>query len=328
MDRVNLMKCIILIVFLLCSSHFSCAQPPAITFKGGGRLGDKLMVYCKAKWFAYKHGVQFFCPDFPYKDQLRLSGSDKRLTQEVEKTYRYRKIIKHEQELFPIQNDILYIVDFYAVSDEMSDIVTMKNVFNAHPDFMSELRHCISPYKSLDSFTLPKDVVSVAVHVRKGSGSDISLSTKELHEYAQKKWPTKFPSDEFYLNQIQELSAILNHPQLCIYLFTDYHNPSELAAYYKKTLNLKNVSLQYRIQQGSYEETTIDDMLAMAQFQYLVRPYSLYSAISYLLGDHDYMVFPIDGVWNGQKTVINKIFKAIRGENGIIGKHIIVKRDE
>ena len=319
------MKYIFYAMFLINFTNIYADTPSAMTFQGGGRLGDKLIVYCKAKWFSYKFNIPFLCPDFPLRDKLMLFEKEQHLTKEVENHFKYKKIVKFEKDIHPLSSDTLFAVDFYASSDEMSHIINIKNVFNNHPAFLNELRSLIAPRNPVAKLTLPEDQITVAVHVRRGSGGDRPLFHKESDRtmYSDKRWPDKFPPHEFYIEQIRRLNSIFGNQPMYVYIFTDYKYPEQIVEKYKKALDLPNISFGYR-QNNPYENYVIQDLIAMTQFQCLIRANSCYSMIAYLLGDHKYMIYPIGGTWHGDHLTIDHITISTRHEDGTVSKEEII----
>src|SRR5438477_11202069 len=57
--------------------------PSAITWKpNGGRFGDNLVSYCKAKWIAYMFNIELLYLPFPYSDELMIHENEKMYTEE------------------------------------------------------------------------------------------------------------------------------------------------------------------------------------------------------------------------------------------------------
>ena len=313
------MKYILNLMCFLSFTSIYADKPSAITFQRGGRLGDKLIMYCKAKWFSDKFAIPFLCPDFPLKNKLLLVEKEEHLTKEIEANFKYKKIVNHEKDINPLLSDTLFIVDFYVVSDELPAMTTeydqnvaeMKKLFNDHPTFFNELCSLIAPRDFMTKLILPEDQITVAVHVRRGNGpEDLALLSKDKDKYyayihSDKIWPIKFPPDTFYIEQIRHLNSIFGNQPMYVHIFTDYKYPEQIVEKYKKALNLPNINFGWR-RTHTQEDYVIEDLFAMTQFDCLIRSSSHYSGISYLLGDHKYMIAPVHGVWHGNQLTIDR----------------------
>ena len=325
----GIMKYILFLMYFLSFTSIYADKPSAITYwEGGSRLGDQLIMYCKAKWFSYKYNLPFLCPDFKLKNKFMMAEKENHLTKEVEARFTNKKYIKHEKEMNPLASDTLYFLDLFVSSYELPDVTHgydqnvagMKKVFNDHPAFFNELHLQIAPRDSIAQFILPEDQITVAVHVRRGCGGDFPLLSK--NSYSDKIWPAKFPPDSYYIEQIRRLDTILGHQPMYVYIFTDHKDSEHIADKYKKALNLPNVSFGYR-KNNAYENYVIEDLFAMTQFDCLIRSSSHYSAISYLLGDHKYMVASVHGVWRGNQLTIDRSIIAYRHDDGSISYEYI-----
>lgn len=315
-------RCIWIVLFLLsCNGAFAQRQS-AITFQAYGRLGDKLFTYCKAKWLAYKYGLPFLCPDFSLKNKLMMADTEHHLAQDDGGPFKHIKKVVKEQDIQSLIRDTLFKVDFYFSSHELPDIGmgktlpdigAIKKLFNDNPLFLEELRLHIAPRRPLAKLILPENQITVAVHVRRGSGGDKPLLSKDS-KYSDVSWPDKFPPDSYYIDQIRRLDTIFNHQPMYVHLFTDFIRPEEIAQAYTQALNAPHISFGWH-QANQSGDSVIEDLFAMMQFDCLIRSSSYYSCIPYLLGEHVYMISAAHGTWHQEKLHIDKIFISHRHED-------------
>lgn len=299
-----------LVLILFSFTSISLAQKSAITFDGGDRLGDKLFTYCRAKWLAHTHNLTFLCPYFEYKNALHIHTYDQSLSDATRKGYSTTVRIKKESEIIPGRQDVLYIMDFYMQLDISKSVfdhaITIH--FKNDPLFIQDLHTCIAPIAPLDMISIPTDMPTIALHVRRGGGFD---NVKTCY----KRWPTKFPPDDFYIDQIKRIASLYNPGQpLYIYLFTDDQHPERIVAHYKKVLNMPQITFEHRVHRH-YKEHVLDDMFAMTQFDYLIRSNSQYTFFSMILGDHSMVISPSKGSWHQDHAVIDQIWIVEKSRN-------------
>lgn len=196
-----------IITISLYADTFSEKPLFAITcdFSGSSRLGDKIVVYCKAKWLAHKFKLPFLAQPFPYSDcfyfdklETKIQISDinnlfkNRIDVETDDDLALKLKTQTTNTLFQVklmtgivdkglllnQRDVhsrgLYYLLFSC--DCLYLLATHDNVFR------EEIKKNIRPIVSVASFSLPQDRITVAVHVRKGGGYDPDLSSKQYFE--------------------------------------------------------------------------------------------------------------------------------------------------
>ncbi len=298
------MKRISLLLPILLISCMSPAQKSAITFTGGDRLGDKLFTYCRAKWLAHTYDLTFLCPDFPFRSTLMLVDNELPYSKQNNKQFSHIKIIKRESDIVPGQEDTLYIMDFFMQLDIVPTVFDHRMLINFKndPEFLSQLCASLAPRDSIDALTLPQDMPTIAVHVRRGGGYYMD------DDKAFKRWPLKFPPDAYYIDQIKRIAARHDADQpLYIYLFTDDKDPKAIVENYKEALQLPNLIFAYR-DQNKYQDHVLDDMFAMAQFDYLIRSNSQFTFISIIVGNHKLILSPYNATWHGDNVTIDRVW--------------------
>ncbi|MDR3645985.1 MAG: hypothetical protein P4L22_00405 [Candidatus Babeliales bacterium] len=127
------------------------------------------------------------------------------------------------------------------------------------------------------------------------------------------KWQTKFPPDQFYIDQIIKVSKELNHQKLYVQLFTDDKNPYELITKLKNAVNLENITFFYEDNRNSsYKEQIFRDLYAMSKFDILIRSQSYFSRVAELMGNHKLVIYPLEFKWDDNKLIMNKV--VIKGD--------------
>lgn len=363
----------------------------AITYiKPKGRLGDQLFCYCKAKWVSFKHDIPLYYQPFEYSNKVYLFQVDEIYEDNKVKHLEVQRLkgFKNNFEYIYIDSDFkdqntLYIIDqcFYPeiwrnlINDIQAKIIhpykidynstfVQKGInnpkarhdemimgFKQDRKFIKELRKFIKPLYKLTEIKKPQNLVSVAVHVRKGGGFDkpyksiqeyetnlqiqhyvdfihketiynyrilsnlrdakISISPNTYSIFKEKfidiPQPLKHPPDQFYIDQIKGLSAMLGDVPLFIYIFTDDQNPSDIMQRFKKAICNSNMTFACRQTGNNYYSNILDDLFAMSTFDCLIRPYSSLSQIAELLGKHKIVISPRHGVWYGDRLIIDEI---------------------
>lgn len=278
---------------------------------GGGRLGDKLVGYISSKWIAYKNHLPLCSVSFPLYDQLMIS--------ELQKTFESNKFngthnnigLKiYNRELN--QTGCLYRVGFAtALSVFNSFFKQMKKDKN----FINELREEIVPKVSLKLIYPPKDKVSVAIHIRQGSGPDKGLISEQIFssdtigvkkksnsiikaKFSDALFPMKFPPEQYYVDRLKELSKHLEHPEMFAFIFTDSKDPQSLLIRIKNNVNLDNITYRCRTPDMLSKNPVLEDFFSLTNFNCLIRSGdSSFSKVAHLLGDFHIVIYPRDHHW-------------------------------
>lgn len=284
-------------------------EPCSITNSSRGRFGDQLVTYFKVKWLAYKYGLKILYTPFKYSDQLVLDDIEELCTRE--KIQKFQSIIDFEKpspnnnESQIIKKDgILYKTSLYCQVKHWS------SKENKH--FLDEIKKLIKPKKTLTTIELPNDRINVAVHVRKGGGYDrVLLSNPDAGRpnvvYSDIKLPLKFPSDDYYIDQIKFISQYFKNKPLYVYIFTDDKNPAQLLQKYEQALNNNNIIFDCRKEDNHYDKNVLEDLFSMIKFDCLIRPSSSFSLIVELLGNHAVVIYPIEASIKDNKIIIEKV---------------------
>lgn len=288
---------------------FCCKnRPAAITFElNGGRFGDNISTYCKAKIFSYKYDIPLLYTPFEYSDQLTLDLTETKYSTEKASSFDAIVSVKTEDDVKKNKNkNVLLVINFYTSSPGLYEYG-----FN-NPSFAYEIKQLLTPINLPDSIEKNNNEVTIALHVRKGGGFDAPLaseqSSKKPGQYADQQWPTKFPPDQFYIDQLRMMRKLIAaEKKMIIYLFTDDRDPEKLAKRYQEKLSDIPLVWRYRTTGNSHNAHVVEDFYLMAQCDCLIRSTSLLARASQLLGKHEIIIYPITGYWVEDTLTINPV---------------------
>jgi hypothetical protein len=274
------------------TEHLSLIEPEdmesaAITYAlDRGRFGDQLANYIKALWVSWKYDLPFLYRPFDYSRDLMLSklhenqfNSDAILgfSSKVEFIHNAEKVRKVFTKLS--QNDpskspeSLCVISFLTPLDEEWEDEKWNE-----PGFQDYLRTLVKPIDAHEELKLPKDAITVALHVRTGVGYDWQVNIDTM--------PTKFPPDSFYLKGIEKIANHFPESSLYIRIFTDDPDPISIRDRYASQLSkagVKNVEFDCRLTENKHDMNVLEDLFAMSQFDCLIRPDSSFSRCAAVL---------------------------------------------
>lgn len=282
------------------------SKESAVTYEGGGRFGDKLSVYCKAKWISYKYKIPLYYKPFDQSDGLVLHNIERLYSDHIKK--KFKKVITLNQDSkinIEPHKGYFYIIEFHAeVPVDWND-----------QGFITELKKVLKPRDAIKELLLPKDCITVAVHVRKGSAHDAPLLTDNKNInfsrlpralYSDVKWPTKFPPDSYYIEQLKKITEIFKDQKIYAFIFTDNGNPEAIVQKYKDELKNDNILLDCHKIKKLYVERVIDDFFALSKFDCLIRSSSRFSLIAGKLGNYKVQICPKSYHWEGNTLIIDE----------------------
>lgn len=276
-----------------------------------GRLGDCLLGFIGSKWIAYKNDLPYCFKPFRYSKALHLDDCD--FTSRnipIIQLYNSENLIKDFYSLD--RKNTVYHVKFPLLRDMPPSFF-----YEMRQDsiFLNHIRDVISPQQSLKLIYPPKDKVSVAVHVRKGSGTDNELISEQIFDPIAERalilssainknrstdvsHPMKFPPEQYYIDQLKNLSCRLNHPQIYAYIFTDSKKPADLVNKIKKNVNLSNIQYDYNRTNTQRQTDILRDFFSIINFACLIRSGdSNFSKIAHFIGNHSLVIFPNNYHW-------------------------------
>lgn len=256
-------------------------SPTAITYTfSGGRLGDNLLSYMHAKWVAYKNNIPLLYKPFRYAEKLVIHRKEIRYSDEWQ--CRQTAVFQgRENRTFDASGSTLHIIPYFPESpiEQQSGCYSYFPVNWEDPGFKKELQKMIAPLEPLDLISIPPDKVSIAVHVRRfDNGFDSPAIADEekvtpIETIDKNGHSFKFIPDSFYIEKIREISEMLNHPPLFVFIFTDGVNPPAIVEKYKAALLADNIEFGCR-PHSCHTDNVLEDFFSMARFDYLIRSLS------------------------------------------------------
>ena len=316
-----------LLAFIV-STHMALinSDPSAITYELGDRFGDNLASYCHARWLSYLHKIEFLYVPFKESQELALSryhrsviSAKKDFIKEVHFSQNGKKI---DPMTLDIQKEgaILYTVPYFAETrfDSVNNGWMHFDIDWDYEEFMKMLRSEINPIKPLPSIELPKDRITVAVHVRRGSGPDRSMydpNNPKDTKYFVENYPLRFPHDSFFIKEIRRLSELLENQPMYVHIFTDDKHADKLIKKYKRKVNKPNIVYNTRPNQLDHSDYVLQDFFDMMSFDCIIRPESHYSQISSRLSRAKIIIRPEEYIWKGMDIIITKVETLFRKES-------------
>ncbi len=264
----------------------------AITWEpNGGRFGDNLLSYSRAKWLSYTYNIPLLYLPFKYSDQLMIHEKENIFT--PESTQQFATIIH-----IPIR----YILLPYNNTLYMSTWHSNITIDWYDQAFVEEIKKNIAPRYELEKVIIPNGYISIAVHVRNGGG--FIVDTEEEKE----RCPLRFVPDEFFIAQIARLADMFPEQNLYVHIFTDHQEPAVLMQKFKQSLDNPRITFGYREQDNSHSSNVLEDFFSMMEFDCLIRPGSHFSRFVQRLGNNKVVIYPESIKKNSDgKKVINVI---------------------
>ena len=269
----------------------------------GGRLGDKLVCYCHAKWVSYKYDIPFLYRPFEYSDQFIMHTSD--MTYLETQFESDRKVTIDKNIVIDPDADIVYEFPYFPESHFEPEFHHSPFLIDWNDKgFLDEIRRVLKPHFAMTPPLIPAGLISVAVHVRKGTGFDDPRMPQVF--------PHKAPPDSYYIEQIRRIADMFHDQSLYIYIFTDHDCPIDLVNQYKKRVGRKNLTFACRESGNKHNKNVVEDFISLTCFDCLIRPDSNFSLIASKLCDYKVQISPhhISG------AVIDKVKIEVHSKNG------------
>lgn len=287
----------------------------AVTYElSGGRLGDSLLAYAHAKWLTFQYNIPLLYVPFEYSDQLVLHISEKRFnpTENI-----IRTSLSKNNMTIDVNKNYIYSVPYFS-EDKTEFAINPHWIYYEvdwkNPVFKQQLQALIKPinnnFKLLD---LPKDIITVALHVRRGGGYDEPFLDNPLEyrkgkSYTNLNFPLKFPPTSFYVEQLKKLSAMFKHAKMYVYVFTDDQNPQDVVDKIKKRLSLyDNMIFDYRPAGNAHNRNVLEDFFAITKFDCSIHPLSNFSLMAGKIADHKVEIFPVNFYRRKNEIIINEV---------------------
>lgn len=301
---MNIKKFYILFLLTLNSGQAFFAKS-AVTYNfSGGRFGDCLVSYCHAFWIAYYFDLDFVYKPFKYSDQLLMDQTDILYCDSVLKQYKQIVYINHAL-MYGVQPDTLYIVPFFCESHIERNDPRCPFLFQVDwkdKKFISQLKTRIAPKHILNCPDVPNNKVTIALHVRKGTGWDIPQFAPTFEKLTEMH-PLKWPPDSYYLAQIKKILELYPGREFFIYVFTDHDKPQEIIEKYKSYIQSTQIIWACRQEHNFHDLNVLEDFFSLMQFDCLIRSDSNFSIIASKLGSYEVLIAP---------------WESFKAENGVI----------
>lgn len=287
-----------------------------ITFAlNGGRCGDCLLNYIKAKWVAWKYGLTLYIEKFSHVQKFVLYQQEQHNFRRLKR--RFTKIVKQLTSDYHLSrntfNKTFFTSTYYFCAEDwghVHDIHTWYGLYD-NLEFRQLLRDLVTPIGGYKKMILPKDMLTVAIHVRKGCGPDPGVSSQGVvKEYKKRRrvvasdvgHPLKFPPDHFYIDSLRLLLDHVDDQSVFVQIFTDHKDSQKIIDYYKQQINDERVTFADAI-----NNDFVADMFDMSLFDCLIRPDSSFSKISELVGYHTIVMCPLQSKWKKNTLYITEI---------------------
>lgn len=265
-----------------------------------GRFGDNLLAYIHAKWLSYKYNIPLFYKPFPYSKELILNNEQYNFIGNK------RKLVilsKDKLNNLNLRDEYIYSIPYF--SEDAYDLknnkswMTFKRFCNVDwkdQIFINTLKQMIHP-KTLKVADLSNiKYTKVAIHIRLGIGFDYPIT--ESLDNILKGNPNnflKFPPLDFYIEQLKELSSILGHKNMYVYLFMDIKDTFNVAKRVMSSIkDYKNIYIDFRKSNNDHNKNVLEDFFAITKFDYLIRPQSNFSFVAGRLANLKMEIFPSD----------------------------------
>jgi len=284
-------------LFLKNNAHIIIGNPSkknaVIPEYSGGRFGDNLVTFAHTLYFAIKNQSQILHIPFKYSDQLMLDIMLQKDSPIVEKSFAQKSYFYRNGNVLVDQDEknTLFIITHFPTSrlEYVPEYATQRylsfGVDWNDKNFKDSLRALIAPKKPLRLIDVPENKISVAVHVRKGTGfDDPSIHTDRFNIF-------RFPPDEYYINQIRALSQHFKNQPMYVFIFTDDPNPKALVDKYKQLIDIPTIEFGCRTD-NHHTKNVLEDFFSMLDFGFLIRPESNFSIMAEKIGYHLLVISP------------------------------------
>lgn len=320
---MKLLLCLLASVVLVCEPIIS--HRPYYTENGAGvalgRLGDQLIGYVKGKWIAHERDVPYYLSRFKNCELFSLAQNEQYLT----------KFIRRRRAPIEMLSDTMEFNGLYFVPWEHAeahwsgseDIAFWGGMLD-DTAFRAHMREQLFPLIKLPRLLRQKQGLYVAIHVRRGSGTDNkTLCSKQRYNSIPKKAPRtyndsasdiscpyKFPPLQYYIDCINNLKSKTSK-EITLLVCTDAKDPLPVMKEIHEATGLDVLAPEHcSLQTEDHEKELyypLRDMFLMAQCDCLIRSRSHFAQIAHLLGDFDMVYYPLACEWRGNTLYFPKI---------------------
>ena len=249
-----------------------------------GRLGDQLVSYLHAKWISYRYHLPLVYTPFPHSDAFLLHE------RETRKNRQQRPVTLTDLSILETPENKLYLIPY--APECVHDYDFFPSIYQQeHPyiqvdwedkPFIEWVRPFVSPRLPIQLIDLPKDKITVAVHIRTLTGADARIPNLLVY------FPYKFLPDTFYIDQIRWTYENMGRKPLYVFLFSNDPLIKTIAERYKSALNIPDITFDYR----KGKEDLLSDLFSMMHFDVLIRSESNLSIVADKLGFQKIVISP------------------------------------
>lgn len=273
----------------------------------GNSLGDNLIAYIHAKWLSFTNKIPLLYKPFAFSELFAFHDSEKRFQSRMQSLFDQTVDVQGEFDvIYKDTSKTLYVVPYfseYPVDDGQG--LKFFEMNWEDKKFRKHLKSFLKPKEEFSYLKLPKGKVSVAVYVKKGTGSD-GAADRQLR-------PLEFPSHSYYIDQIKKINTILQGRPLYVYVFTDDRNPAQIVKQFKQAINLTNITYDYR-KSGADRKYIVNDFFNMTTFNCLIRPEANLAIAAEALGDYMLVIKPVAYRMENEEVVIESVHVKVKGK--------------
>lgn len=348
--------------FLICLSFLFVCHTHSHVIRHGNtlQLGDNIAGFSLAKILSLKYNIPLEVHPFFYSNLFVLD--------DVERKWNYGSFDEVVHVL--TEKDIVNSINKECNVLFYTDIFTKIDFID--PKWVKQLKREVQLKKKPLVHPLPNDIITVALHIRKGNGGGMVYDGEQsslqefdfdrtIVSYINDYWnypfewsaytrdnfshesdgnqirsvielpeiqtrntdfpdvrkdfidqidnyQTKFPPDQFYIDQVMKLSEELHHPSLYVQIFTDDKEPDALTKRIRNAVNMPNITIcHHKNQNLEFQDMIAEDLHIMSQCDVLIRSESYFSRVAELMGNHKVVIYPISFVWDEKKLIMNEI---------------------
>jgi|GEM_PF-1720396 len=295
-----------------------------ITYQlNAGRFGDRLRIALQALWYADIYNLRLLYQEFEFTNKLAMHDLCEHTININSRNYRNRVRVNNKSDIEKhiADDNILFISHFFSEVPPLHLEVIRNKRFGDRVKQLLQPRIFLQSSNKFNLVEVPKEIISVALHVRKGGGFDRALASKQFftsnspyeepylpdEHYADLGHAEKFPPDQFYVDQLVSFSELLGDPPLFVFLFTDYQRPAELLEQYKQAINKDNITLACRPGPGGHRVNVLDDFFSIGLFDVLIHPESSFSETARLRGDHKIIIYLKKAHWEIDRLLADDV---------------------
>ena len=141
-----------------------------VTYTLDGRFGDNLVSFMHAQWISYKYDIPLLYIPFVHSDRLKLHNKCRIYDESIKKSVKHVKTFTNLHDC-KIRKDSSTLYIFPYCPESLFEVAVSTNLFffPVHwedKQFKAILKELIKPIHPVPQLELPKDRITVAVHMR------------------------------------------------------------------------------------------------------------------------------------------------------------------